>query len=1096
MRLPLVSTRYLLRCLWALSACVTGALRAAGDDAGPAAPVRIALVADADSQDLRALVAKELAGDAAIQLLARDVGTATADDGTRTRAPKDIDAAKPEKPVAADGLVFIRRGPDGPHLRLTAVGTGCTLLDEPIEGSSSAPALTAREMAHRVEHDAPRLKLPPGPVIPISVINLRAEYAANDAAATLERNLTLLLENRLASQPGYVVLERRHAAALNFERSLSPTPAALLPSAYIVDGTLSLPATAAKNMTVHLRLRSPGRPDAAADIVGSTDDLPTLAGQIADAIRQITGTAADAPPWPPAQEAHEYLLEGIWGEQHHANAAALEALDSAELLGETAADLPAARIPVLCALAAANPTDVMQRPPLTLNDDATLPPRLDAWERALRDTTRYTREKLEPGLQLLNHLSSPEGNTGGLGVRMTLTGCLLLRMLESANRPEAAAVRDGLRTFAGYDPLHGKLPADHTDATEYADDWSVSLDEELAYYRQLLTTYPWASGWGWQWQWHLDPDHFCPRFLPDMEARHAAFLDFFHGLLDDPVGRLTAMFDLTRWIDPSQRNDARRVMYDSLWDAREDLLTTGRLYLFVVYCFRMEKDQQTPVADPKLVALLRFELQRLDDFHESMGTTWYPELFPPAEAPGIWRDLQAYEKRYLALHPQSGGYFPSMNAAFIKRFGDPAAAAGPLPASPAPLAVTRFWYAKDAPRRMLLGSDGMCPAPDGVWLGGMIDGVLDGTDDERKSRGALYHVVIDPSLPDPFLAAPRINVPQASIQKTVVTPEAVYLLCLTNDRPQKAMVERYDLASRKWEEHETPGADRIFEAGGQLYLSLKGEDFDHREGGIARYDGRTGAMTLLASSRRRPAQNRFDDRGPYHVSDIFTGPGGKPCATIDFESTFIGDGPEAWAPLVNTNVLGHTRTEGARVLLYGTGSYKTRSDAAVMIDPARREPELWLGPLTALLRSNLPGAEKATADLPGWANASVWTQAEGDRERSNDYGFRDKDLFGLIRREKGAHPVELIWYRRGEKVPVHIPLTFAMDDAATAALQAVLPQNVNTFEMVKDPEKTPYVLSMTVIPQGICFKALMQGFWFLPFADVDHYLKTNAPPRP
>jgi hypothetical protein len=37
---------------------------------------------------------------------------------------------------------------------------------------------------------------------------------------------------------------------------------------------------------------------------------------------------------------------------------------------------------------------------------------------------------------------------------------------------------------------------------------------------------------------------------------------------------------------------------------------------------------------------------------------------------------------------------------------------------------------------------------------------------------------------------------------------------------------------------------------------------------------------------------------------------------------------------------------------------------------------------------------------------------------------------------------------------------------------------------------------MTVVPQGICFKSIIQGFWFVPFSDIEAYLKKNAGASP
>jgi hypothetical protein len=68
------------------------------------------------------------------------------------------------------------------------------------------------------------------------------------------------------------------------------------------------------------------------------------------AIGMRMNVAADA-AWQPQTEAREYLLEGIWGCQHNAETAALESLDSAELLGTNLSNVTYVRVPVLCGIA-------------------------------------------------------------------------------------------------------------------------------------------------------------------------------------------------------------------------------------------------------------------------------------------------------------------------------------------------------------------------------------------------------------------------------------------------------------------------------------------------------------------------------------------------------------------------------------------------------------------------------------------------------------------------------------------------------------------------------------------------------------------------
>ncbi len=1049
---------------------------------------RVAVIGDADNQNLAALVTTELSTSPDIGVVERG-DLAKIGDELKLEQMAGSDAVALGKLIGADGLVFIGKGPDGVHVRFTAVGLGYTLFDDQITAETDLPPL-AKSIAHRIAGYAAKLKLDPAKAIPISLLNLRADYATTDSAA-VERNLTLLLESRLASLPEYVVLERRHAWSLGFEHALATAPPPLLQGAYVIDGTLSLPAQATGDAAIHLRLRSPGNQQTPLEIHGPLNDLPGLVEQMTAEIQKATGSSATSAAWQPQTEAREYLLEGIWGYQHNANDAALEALDSAELLGETAPDLLAVRIPVLCktVLTSANathPNIFYDSDPIP--DDPHPEEKIEAITRAMQDEARYESGKMESKLQILDHFHSMEGRTGELHNMVDRAASCLLAMLDHTNNPLATDVRTAIRSFANYDPLNKKLPGDWQTAIDFADDWALSKDEEIAYYRGICTTYPFADFGAWRLRWRLSPDNFCARFIPAPTDRRAAYLGFFQSLVNDPVAKQAALFYLATWADPAGKDAACRAFYDYLWDAHEDLERTKHLTYILEYAWQLEQDRRVKVADPKLVALLHYYLQNDASFTGLETKMWIPEIFPPDEAPSLLADLQAYAMR----DPKASqhGAYQQMEASYANHFGNPASSGSASP----PLVVSRFWYAKDAPRRLILGMGALGPAPDGLWLAGLLDGV-GGTD--IKPHGVLYHIVIDPTLPDSFVDSPHIDIPGGYPQKVVATAAAVYSLDLAQGTPQKTLIERYDLASQQWDAHEIPGADQLFEAGGQLYASLKGADFANREGGIARYDGKTGEITLLASSRRRPAQNPFDDRAYYRVDNIYNGPGGKPCATIEMKNYFINDQPGPWQPLTEAGLLMHARTEDTRTLLYGPGSYKNQSDAAVLVDPTKTDPELWLGPLTSLQKTNGPGSEKLPLpELPAWAKQSAWQQGAGPNVKSGDYGFRGDDLFCLVTQTREAKKVELVWYRRGQADPVHIPLNFAMKDDALKALKAVISGDSNTLQMITEPDKTPFVLSMTVVPQGICFKGLFQGFWFVPFSDIDAYFQANASVKP
>src|ERR1019366_5099246 len=249
----------------------------------------------------------------------------------------------------AYGLLFLYKNGENLKVRFTAVGLGFVLFDLQIPPGLS-PDVLAKSLSDRVALFISKLKLSPDKAIPLSLLNFRSELTSG-TTDEMERQLTLLLESRLAAIPEYVVLERRHADALGFERSVaSSTPPELLKGAYLIDGSFR-PAgiDADSNIVVSLRVRSPKTGlETTVDVEGSKGDLPGLVNTLADKIgREISSTGSSA-QWQPLDEAKEYMREAKWAWEHSTDKATLEALNSAELLGDSDRDLRGLRIDVLC----------------------------------------------------------------------------------------------------------------------------------------------------------------------------------------------------------------------------------------------------------------------------------------------------------------------------------------------------------------------------------------------------------------------------------------------------------------------------------------------------------------------------------------------------------------------------------------------------------------------------------------------------------------------------------------------------------------------------------------------------------------------------
>ena len=395
----------------ALAATISSVCAQTPTPAAATGTARIALVSTAETADLAALLTTELSSHAGVALVERDA-LAKIGEERKVQSMADTDAVALGKLVNADGLLFLNKENDQIRIRLTAVGLGYAVFDSRIASNTDTTQL-AKTVAHEIAEFSPKLLLPPGKATPISLLNLRSDLATTNSTKT-ERDLTLLLESRLASVPEYLVLERRHAWDLGFEHSLGSSTPPLLEGAYVLDGVLRISGPNNEDVHAQIRVRTPkSSEEKTVEADGNANDLSALSEMLATRINRAIGAPISNAAWQPQDEAREYLGEGIWAWEHGQPQAAIEALDSAELLGEQAPDLLAARIQALCQVTVPdfNPFliqficdensllvifEVHSIPTHYFNPLQPLPDRLADARRAISDIALYARVASQP----------------------------------------------------------------------------------------------------------------------------------------------------------------------------------------------------------------------------------------------------------------------------------------------------------------------------------------------------------------------------------------------------------------------------------------------------------------------------------------------------------------------------------------------------------------------------------------------------------------------------------------------------------------------------------------------------------------------------
>jgi hypothetical protein len=672
-------------------------------------PPRVAVISDPENANLAALVTVELSANPAVSLVERNE-LARVGDEMKLQQLAGSDAVSLGKLIGADGLIFIGKGANGVQVRFTAVGLGYALFDDQIAEGADPEGL-AKAVAHRVAGYAPKLRLDATKAVPISILNLRAEIVSTGYDTT-ERKLTLLLESRLSAMPTYVVLERRHAWDLAFDRGLNASGAQLLKGSYIVDGLIRNSGANGEAIEVDLRLRKPQSTEVTTlQAQGRSDDLPALADAMAGQIAKSIGLSVSKPGPQSQTEAREYLQEGLWGLKHNEQTQALEALDSAALLGGTSIELYTARIAVLCQMSA-HPRWVT---PLPLEE------RLALVRRAIADL-----------------------KAGGKGQDTVVTQAVgVLEDIEKTQDDQKAyAFRQEVRALANFDPLHGKAPDSQC---FHGEDLSNSSEEEMAFYHMLCST-----------QVHtvplLNPDEFCLRFLKTQEARRAAYDQFVQGLLSDPKGKLFGLAMQSMDPDPAVRDKAYPQFLDEFWNQRDELIQTGKINSYLWEAVRIPEDVREKYMKQS-IPLLYYLLAQPRRYRNIMEFLWKPEWFPAEDADAIWSHFKQEE------YKKSGG-FPPGDTKYIKSFlavfpGRETTMPDPDKDKPR-LMVDKFWAPPTGGGRMLTE---FTISPDGKG----IQFVTISSDNHM----IMYHV----SIPD--FATEEIC-PDLINFRMVATPDAYY----------------------------------------------------------------------------------------------------------------------------------------------------------------------------------------------------------------------------------------------------------------------------------------------------------------------------------
>ena len=508
-------------------------------------PVRLALIAETEEASAASdVLTAQLSGNPKLHLLERNEIEKVYREQALSAGDKDY--LKLGRILGADGLLLfdVVRTPQATNLtaRLIAVKPGVVLMNESFPWPLKDMTGWTPIFASHLNPFLPKLSVLAKDAIPISIVNLRSSVQSAEAQET-ERQLKLLIIQRLSQEPRFFVLERQRMQLLGGEKELKADESAFWNGSYLLEGVADQSGYSRETITINARLTPPkGGAPLQFDISGNRTNLAEVINRLVVKVVELLKAGSGSKEWNAADEAQQYFAEAQWALSWGLLAEAQAAVDAAWALGKN--DRPCAVLRITTcirkvpAVVAAN-VNILSTGWRGFRfvhiNDAPDPKDCDAALEALRHYEEFSRTMLA-GRKAANLQSNeflPDWYQLGINVLNSASGVLWhfsnfpgsqepvrekLAELRAMSRSVAKLITNMPMSHGGkYEGKSFPSARQFFNIADFMDDlaifectvkwgcfWQDRPEDGIALYRELMTAPPFCCGMGGLWTGELD----------------------------------------------------------------------------------------------------------------------------------------------------------------------------------------------------------------------------------------------------------------------------------------------------------------------------------------------------------------------------------------------------------------------------------------------------------------------------------------------------------------------------------------------------------------------------------------------------------------